>query len=73
MPARIPPSSDFPAYCDFSCEHAAFSDPAASGACRREIAVWCTVKSAYNNKHARCFFTRADIRRVAGQPGKKTG
>ena len=58
MTTRIQRKSMYPAYCDFSCKHAAFSDPAASGACRRDIAVWCKEKTAYNNKHARCFFHR---------------
>jgi hypothetical protein len=56
MTKRSPQSAGHPEYCDFSCPHAAFSDPAASGACRREIAVWCTALRAYNDKHARCLF-----------------
>lgn len=43
-------------YCDFSCPHAAFSDPCAVGACRRDIGVWCRKAGRYHNKHARCLF-----------------
>lgn len=47
-------TSTIPLYCDFSCQHAAFSDPCAVGACRRDIGVWCKAARRYNNKHARC-------------------
>jgi hypothetical protein len=56
-PRRKPAASGeavYPAYCDFSCEHASFGDPAAVGACRRDIGVWCAAAGRYNNKHARC-------------------
>lgn len=43
-----------PEFCDYECAHAAFSAPDASGACRRDQAVWCTLLSHYNNKNARC-------------------
>ena len=46
----------FPLYCDFSCQHAEFSDPSAVGACRRDIGVWCGKAGRYHNKNARCLF-----------------
>ena len=45
----------FPVYCDFSCEYADFSNPDASGACRRDLSVWCRHFNRYNNKHNKCF------------------
>jgi hypothetical protein len=47
-------AADLPEFCDFDCPHATFSPPDASGACRRDQAVWCTLTSRYNNKNARC-------------------
>jgi hypothetical protein len=47
-------TTGIPVYCDFSCEHAAFSDPCAVGACRRDVGVWCNAARRYNTKHARC-------------------
>ncbi|MCX6152208.1 MAG: hypothetical protein NTX22_16905 [Ignavibacteriales bacterium] len=41
-------------YCDFSCEHAVFSKPEVSGACRKEISIWCKRVKKYNNKHNKC-------------------
>lgn len=52
---------DFPHYCDFACPHARFGDPAASGACRRDIAVWCALAARWNNKHARCLAARGEL------------
>jgi len=46
---------DFPLFCDYSCKHAAFSDPSAIGACRKELGVWCKYFKRYNNKHNKCF------------------
>jgi hypothetical protein len=46
---------EFPTFCDYSCEYAAFSDPAAIGACRKELGVWCKCFKRYNNKNNRCF------------------
>lgn len=43
-----------PMFCDYTCPHAAFPPADAVGACRREIAVWCTLAKKFNNKHARC-------------------
>jgi hypothetical protein len=69
MAAKPVAKTPFPRYCDFSCEHAAFSDPAASGACRRDIAVWCAARQGYNNKHARCFFEPDGTARVRAKKG----
>jgi hypothetical protein len=46
--------SVLPAFCDYSCPHAAFAPNDASGACRREQAVFCSLAKKYNNKNARC-------------------
>lgn len=45
---------EFPLFCDFTCKHASFSDPEIIGACRKEIAVYCTFKKQYNNKNTKC-------------------
>ncbi|MCX8009658.1 MAG: hypothetical protein N3A61_00765 [Ignavibacteria bacterium] len=45
---------DLPHYCDYSCKYAKFSDPSAIGACRKELAVWCSYLKKYNNKNAKC-------------------
>lgn len=41
-------------YCDFSCPFADFGDPCTTGACRRDITVYCTVLRRFHTKHARC-------------------
>ena len=46
---------DFPMFCDYSCKQSAFSDPAAIGACRKELGVWCKYFNRYNNKNNKCF------------------
>ena len=43
-----------PVFCDYSCKYAEFSDPNAIGACRKELAVWCTLLKKYNNKNNKC-------------------
>ena len=48
-----------PQFCDHGCPHAAFAAPEASGACRREQAVWCTLLKKHNNKNARCLLPPA--------------
>jgi len=48
-----------PQFCDFDCCYAAFAPPDASGACRREQAVWCTLQKQHNNKNARCLVRSA--------------
>jgi len=50
--------SDFPQYCDYFCKHAAFCDPNAIGACRKELAVWCGFFKRYNNKNNKCLGIR---------------
>ncbi len=58
-----------PAFCDYSCPHAAFAPNDASGACRREQAVYCSLVRKYNNKNARCLAaTRTDN---SPHPGKR--
>ena len=48
------PENNFPLFCDYSCKYADFSDPNAIGACRKELAVWCTLLKKYNNKNNKC-------------------
>jgi len=62
--------ADLPEYCDFDCRHASFSPPDASGACRRDQAVWCALVSRYNNKNARCLALprNASVRGPGRQP-----
>lgn len=43
-----------PEFCDFFCEYAEFTEPEASGACRKELAVYCTHFKKYNRKHNKC-------------------
>ena len=45
----------FPQFCDYTCRHAAFSAPSSIGACRKELAVWCSYFKRYNNKNNNCF------------------
>jgi hypothetical protein len=45
---------DIPNYCDYSCKYAEFSDPTAIGACRKELAVWCTLLEKFNSKNQKC-------------------
>jgi hypothetical protein len=47
----------FPAFCDFSCAFAAFAPPDSSGACRREIAVYCKKTGKYNTKNSKCLLS----------------
>lgn len=49
-----------PTFCDYTCIHAAFAPQDASGACRREQAVFCSLKKKYNNKNARCLASPAN-------------
>ena len=46
--AQVPP------FCDYSCRHADFPPADTVGACRRELAVWCTALARFNNKNNRC-------------------
>ena len=45
---------DFPLFCDYTCKYSSFSAPAAIGACRKELAVWCKHFKRYNNKNNKC-------------------
>lgn len=45
---------EYPLFCDYSCKYAAFSPPDSSGACRRDISVYCKKMKKYNNKNSRC-------------------
>jgi hypothetical protein len=53
-----------PRFCDFFCPYASFAPEDASGACRREQAVYCKPKKTYNNKNAACLFRRRKGRNV---------
>jgi hypothetical protein len=46
-----------PLFCDFSCPYARFSPPDSSGACRKELSVWCTKIKKFNNKNNKCLCT----------------
>ena len=52
-------AGDHPTYCDYRCTHAAFGPPDASGACRRDLAVFCRLLGRYNAKNARCLLESA--------------
>lgn len=43
-----------PMFCDYTCKFAEFSDPNAIGACRKELAVWCSLLKKNNNKNNKC-------------------
>jgi len=45
---------DTPSFCDYFCKFAKFSDPNSIGACRKELAVWCSKLNRYNNKNNKC-------------------
>ncbi len=63
-PRHSTDSTRLPEFCDFTCMHAGFADPAAVGACRREIGVHCTILKRLVNKNARC-----QVRLEAGRAG----
>jgi len=48
------PDEHLSLYCDFTCRYAEFPEPDAVGACCREVGVWCSKLTRYNNKNARC-------------------
>lgn len=48
----------YPEYCDFSCKFANFSNPEVSGACRKDLSVWCTHFNKFNNKNGKCIFLK---------------
>ena len=43
-----------PAFCDYYCKYAQFTDPNSIGACRKELAVWCQKTQRYNNNNNKC-------------------
>jgi hypothetical protein len=43
-----------PTYCDYSCPYASFAPKDAVGDCRKELAVYCTLLTTFNNKNNRC-------------------
>lgn len=48
---------DFPLFCDYTCKFSSFTAPTATGACRKELAVWCKHFKRYNNKNNKCLGT----------------
>jgi len=52
IPDAYPP--ELPLFCDYSCTHASFAPGDAIGACRKELAVYCTLLEQFNNKNSRC-------------------
>ncbi|MGB2958277.1 MAG: hypothetical protein WBG01_01925 [Bacteroidota bacterium] len=50
---------DLPLFCDYSCTHASFAPDDAIGACRKELAVYCTLLEQFNNKNSRCIAREA--------------
>ncbi len=50
-----PNQRNLPLYCDVYCLYASFTATCLSGACNREVAIYCKLFGRYNNKHARCF------------------
>ena len=65
---RVPsvPDADLPLYCDFTCTFASFPPPDASGACRREEAVYCRLLREFNRKHAGCMVRKVKQKRSTG-------
>ncbi len=59
-----------PLYCDFHCPHASFAPPDATGACRREQAVYCLLVRQYNNKNARCIAGASKNKKASGNSPK---
>jgi hypothetical protein len=53
---KVPKASplELPLFCDYSCTHASFAPDDAIGACRKELAVYCTLLEQFNNKNSRC-------------------
>lgn len=45
---------NFPVYCDYSCKYASFGNPESTGACRKELSVWCNYFKRFNNKNNKC-------------------
>ena len=53
----LPPPENFPAFCDFSCEHAKFAPAELSGACRKDQTIYCRLFTSFNTKHRSCLGT----------------
>ena len=47
-------NNNLPLFCDYSCTHAAFAEADTIGACRKELAVYCTLFHKHNNKNSSC-------------------
>lgn len=58
MKKELRKKESYPDFCDFSCPYAAFSPPESSGACRKEISVYCNKLKKYNNKNSKCIFKK---------------
>lgn len=65
LPKPDPAPGGLPQFCDFGCPHAGFAPADASGACRREQAVYCSLFRTFNNKHNGC------LDRQPGNPRRK--
>ena len=60
--------AELPVFCDYTCTYAAFAPDDAIGACRKELAVYCTLLEQFNNKNSRCI-ARGDQRAGSGLVG----
>jgi hypothetical protein len=49
-----PPREELPLYCDYLCPRASFAPADATGACRREQGVYCSILGSFNAKNSRC-------------------
>ena len=47
-------SAGLPLYCDYQCPHASFAPADATGACRRELGVFCNLLGRFNTKNSPC-------------------
>ncbi len=59
--------SELPAYCDFTCRYAEFTAPEVSGACRREMTIYCRLMRSFNNKNAKCMAERPPQESTGGR------
>jgi hypothetical protein len=50
-----------PQYCDFSCPYARFAPPDFTGACRKELSVWCAAAKKFNNKNNKCLYLKDNL------------
>jgi hypothetical protein len=56
-------AADLPEFCDYLCPHADFAPADASGACRRDQAVYCRLFRAFHNKNQTCLGRLAPARK----------